>query len=155
MIALDEFRLKKLALESWRRGGLDSLVKVLPLGLKPDRERQIGYCTSFKFVAGRTPVQMEQVIGLRSGSKLAHGASIYRVVPLPTGGQFDLKGYTQLPGGMSTVDVGYQQHADYPPGLGAPQWDLARLGQGNLAWLADVLPGQRFAFPANQLRQLF
>jgi hypothetical protein len=75
--------------------------------------------------------------------------------PLPTEAQFNLKGYSQLPDGMATDDPRYMAHADYPPGLGAPQWDVEHLGQANLAWLADVRPGGlTFTFPAMQLRPL-
>ncbi|WP_132255609.1 hypothetical protein [Methylobacterium segetis] len=144
-------KLQDMAIEVWKRGGLDALVKVSPFGEKPDPSRTIGYCTTFKYVVGRTPAQMEEIVGIKVGSKLSNGAEIFAVSPLPNRGSFDLKGYTQCPGGVPTDSPAYVSHPVYPPGLGAPQWDLARVPQSHLIWLATVRPGATFSFPARNL----
>jgi hypothetical protein len=97
---------------------MNSLVKVSPKGRSPNYALNIGYCTTFKYVVGRTPAEMEAVVGLRTGSKLATGASIFLVRPLPGPAQFRLSGYTPTPEGISTALQ--TPHPDYPPGLGAP-----------------------------------
>jgi hypothetical protein len=146
MRSLDVDRLKAMVIAQWRQGGMDTLVKVMPKGMTPAAGRMAGYCTTFKFVVGRTPAEMESVLGFAAGTKLAQGAEIYLVRPLPTARQFELRGYTQLPGGVATNDPAYQPHPSYPPGLGAPQWDLTNYPQSGLHHLATVNPGQRFAY---------
>ena len=128
---------------------MNSLVKVSPKGRSPNYAPKIGYCTTFKYVVGRTPAEMEAVVGLRIGSKLAGGASIFLVRPLPGPGQFRLSGYTQTPEGISTALK--TPHPDYPPGLGAPQWELVGHSQQALFLLAEVDPRQKFAYPVAQL----
>lgn len=140
---LNEQKLKQNAISVWRQGGENSPVKVLGHGTEPDSHRPIGYCTTLKYVAGRTPEEIERIVGLRSGTKLGSGADIYLVQPLPSPGQFALRGYTQTPEGKSTDEKA--PHADYPPGQGVPQWELIGLTQQNLKLLGTVLPGQRFA----------
>ncbi|MDP4024916.1 hypothetical protein Q8W71_19990 [Methylobacterium sp. NEAU 140] len=147
----DQGRLAALAQAVWRRGGLDTLVKVAPFGTVPDPARPIGYCTTLKYVVGRTPAQMEGIVGLADDSKLRAGAEIFTVAPLPAPGEFDLRGYTQCPGGVPTDAPGYVAHPIYPPGLGAPQWDLARVPQSQLVWLASVPRGQTFRYEARRL----
>jgi hypothetical protein len=149
LAGLDEQRLKQMAISLWRQGGMDSLVKVSPRGRSPDDALNIGYCTTFKYVVGRTPAEMEAVVGLRSGSKLAFGARIFLVRPLPGPTQFRLSGYTQTPEGISAAAK--TPHPDYPPGLGAPQWELVGHSQKALLLLAEVPPGQKFAYPVAKL----
>jgi hypothetical protein len=146
---MDEQRIKQLAMSLWRRGGMDSLVKVMPRGRSPDANLNIGYCTTFKYVVGRTPAEMENVVGLRVGSKLTNGASIFLVRPLPGPTQFRLSGYSQTPEGISTAIKPH--HPDYPPGLGAPQWELMGYSQRGLVLLAEVQPGQKFAYRVAEL----
>ena len=147
----DENKLKAMAIALWRKGGMDTLVKVVPLGRTPNKDRTIGYCTTFKYVVGRTPAEMEATVGFRAGSKLAGGASVFLVTPLPNAAQFRLSGYSQTPEGVPT-DV-KAPHPDYPPGLGVPQWELTSASQANLRLLADVAPGQKFIYPVAKLPQ--
>lgn len=142
---------KQMAINMWRRGGLDTLVKVLELGKTPDPRRPVGYCTTLKYVAGRTPAQIESIIGLASGTKLGRGAEIFTLRKLPNASEFDLKGYTQTPAGIATDDAGYVPNAAYPPGTGGPQWDLARVPQSRLVHIATVPAGQVFGVPLAKL----
>ncbi|HET9904796.1 MAG TPA: hypothetical protein VFQ27_13960 [Xanthobacteraceae bacterium] len=141
---MDIGKLKQMAIAVWQRGGLDMLVKVMPYGAKPNPAYSVGYCTTLKYVLGRAPGQMESIVGLAPGSKLVHGAEIFTVRPLPSAGEFDLKGYTQTPAGVSTSDPAYVPHPGYPPGEGVPQWDLARVPQSRLIHLASVPAGAVF-----------
>jgi hypothetical protein len=123
-------KLKAIVIEMWRRGGMDTLVKAVPKGLEPDPLRTSGYCTTFKFIVGRTPSEVEQIVGLAIGSKLVSGADIYTFDPLPSPAQFELRGYSQCPAGISTDNTSnYVPHPGYPPGLGAQQWELAEYSQ--------------------------
>ncbi len=141
---LDEAKLKQLVAEKWRAGGENTLIKAMPRGQAPDLRLPSGCCTTIKYLVGRTPEEMEPILGFRRGSKLAGGADIYRIDPLPSAEQFELAGYTHLPGGKPQLN-GRQEHPDYPPGSGAPQWVLSGYPQSGLRWLATVRPGERFA----------
>jgi hypothetical protein len=81
-------KLKAIVIEMWRRGGMDTLIKAVPKGLAPDPSRTSGYCTTFKFTVGRTPSEIEQIVGLAIGSKLVSGADIYTFDPLPSPAEF-------------------------------------------------------------------
>ena len=145
---------KQNAIALWTSGGMNALVKVAPAGMKPDGERSAGYCTTIKYLLGRTPSEMERDVGLRVGTKLKNGAEIFLVRPIPTSDQFELRGYTQLPDGYSTSEPDYKAHPDYPPGSGVPQWDLHKYKQDQLKHLASVKPGEKFTFPVAKLASI-
>lgn len=146
MSVVDEDRVKRtMLMPMWLKGGGESLVKVTALDTKPDKGRMVGYCTQLKFIAGRTPLEMELNVGLRAGTKLLAGAEIFLVAPLPAPSEFELAGYSHTPEGISTRVK--PAHPDYPPGLGVPQWNLSRVPQSRLVWLAKVLAGERFRIP--------
>jgi Domain of unknown function (DUF4157) len=108
---------RKLARESWEKGSGNQLVKVI----SAERESTAtitGYVTELKFVEGRTPSELEKILGLPEG-ELDKGAIIKRLDQLPNEKQFDLRGYTHRPEGRA-----YVTGAKYPPGLGAPQWKI-------------------------------
>lgn len=132
--AAAEKTLKELAIQSWKLEGPDALVKVVPAGASG--EAVTGYVTQLKYIAGRTPAEMEQVLGLKPGM-LKDGASITAPTRLPTAAEFNLRGYTQLPGGKPFVPG-----TEWPPGLGAPQWQLVAPIEGRS--LGSIAPGAPF-----------
>ena len=132
-----------MVIRMWRAGGGNTLVNVVPRGQTPNSQRMIGYCTTLKYVAGRTPEKMETILGFKAGTKLQDGAEIYRVDPLPAANQFEFRAYTYLPSGVAQID-GRVVNPLFPPGEGAPQWELAKYPQSALKLLATVQPGQRF-----------
>jgi len=146
LINFDAPRLRAMAIEMWKRGGLDTLVKVCPHSTIPDPSRTTGYCTTFKFIVDRTPIEIEGIVVLARGGKLVAGAEICVVDPLPLPPQFELRGYSQCPAGVSTSTPGYVPHPGYPPGLGARQWELSGYPQTGLKLIASVPPGQRFTY---------
>jgi hypothetical protein len=148
---MDALKLKSMAIATWRTGGMNTLVKVMPMAHRPDPRLMVGACTSFKYIAGRTPEEMGQVVGVRT--KLASGASVYLIRPLPIPDEFDLRGYTQTPGGVATDHEDYRPHPEYPPGHGAPEWHLARVSQNRLVHLANVPPGVSFKFMVATLQK--
>lgn len=149
---LDEIKLKAMAMSSWMNGGMDSLVKVFPKGYIPIPGQPIGYCTQFKFLAGRTPEEMEPMVGFGANTKLSAGAEIFVVNPLPKLHEFALRGYSHLPDGKPTPpDFRVDPRDPYPPGLGAPQWQLLFHDQSHLTWLASLNLGQRFQYMSARL----
>ncbi len=150
-MALDIPRLKAMVIEMWRRGGPDTLVKVAPKGTTPDPSRSAGYCTTIKYLLGRSPAEMELLVGLAVGSKLAGGADIFRLSPLPLAAQFELRGYSQCPAGIPTNAPGYVPHPGYPPGQGVPQWELAGYPQSGMIRIAKLEAGEAFRFPVSSL----
>jgi hypothetical protein len=76
-----------------------------------------GFVTSEKFVRGRSPQEVERILGILPG-ELKDGAVLLRLNILPLPHQYELRGYTQTPAGEP-----YSGGA-YPPGHGANQWEL-------------------------------
>lgn len=114
---LDGEKAKKQVIDMWNKGGLESPVRVTPT--QPiDSQSVRGYITQEKFIKGKTPQEMEKILGLESG-KLENGATIYRLTETPKADQFTPKGYSQTPGGRP-----YESGGKYPPGEGVPQWEL-------------------------------
>jgi hypothetical protein len=148
---LNAAKLKSIVIEMWKCGGMDTLVKVAAKGTAPDPSRSSGYCTTFKFIVGRTPSEIEQIVGLAIGSKLVSGADIFVVDPLPLPAQFELRGYSQCPAGVPTDAPTYIPHPGYPPGLGAPQWELSGYSQTGWTKIATVEAGQIFSYPVSRL----
>ena len=68
---LDDLKIKNDVISIWRTGGLNTLVKVMPAGLRPNPAMTVGSCTSFKFVGGRTPEEMGRLVGLRRNLRRA------------------------------------------------------------------------------------
>lgn len=114
---LDEEKAKRGIIDMWNKGGLERPVKVTATEAT-DRQSVRGYVTQEKFIKGRTPEEMEKILGLEPGN-LKNGATIYRLTETPNADQFTPKGYSQTPGGMP-----YEPGGKYPPGKGAPQWEL-------------------------------
>ena len=92
--------------------------------------------------------------GLAPNSKLSGGTDISTVEPLPGPHEFELRGYSQCPAGLATDDLAYVSHPLYPPGLGAPQWDLAGVSQARLKLLTRVQRGEFFSYDVKRLAPL-
>ncbi len=140
-LASTELRQKNRIIDMWRQGGGDTLVKVMAKGRVADPGRAVGYCTTVKYLAGRTPVQMEKIVGFEEGTILKDGAELFQVWPLPAPDQFLFRGYSYLPAGVPQID-GQVIDTRYPPGSGAPQWELKTYPQSGLRWLRTILPSQ-------------
>lgn len=147
---LDESRLKAMVTETWKRGGMDTLVKVVGRGFVFKPNEPVGYCTTFKYVVGRTSWDMELILGIGLNTKLLNGADIYVVDPLPPFDRFELRGYSHLPGGHP-VDKDHALNELYPPGDGAPQWKVLELPQSCLKLLGSVAACEPFVYPVAKL----
>lgn len=139
----DDARMKETIIEMWRKGGGDAPAKIMPAGTVARGDRDSGYITQLKFLLGRTPAEMEAIVGFRAGTKLAGGVDVYSLPILPRAEQFMFRGYSYLSGGISSAEKPF--HPDYPPGLGCPQWELINYPQTNLSLLKSVLAGQKFS----------
>jgi hypothetical protein len=112
-----ESKIKRMAIESWEKGGDHQLVKVV--GAERGASHEVGgFVTEMRNVRGQSPAQMEQTLGLPKGA-LEKGAVVHTIEGIPAPDQFKLKGLTQLPDGKT-----YRPGDPYPPGLGVPQWKL-------------------------------
>ena len=79
-----------------------------------------GWFGTEMFLVGKTPEAMEKLLGFATGY-LRHGVDLFVFLEPIRADQFDLKGaYTHLPGGRPWNGVDLK----WPPGLGAPQWEL-------------------------------
>ena len=140
---------EKQLLEEWQEAKLTELrgaisartleqpVKVVPLRGTPPTASG-GYFTQEKFIVGKTPVEMEAVLGIYG--KLSLGAYVLQFKSALRKGDFESKAYTYLPDGKP-----YQFNPAekvYLPGRGAPQWCLTREMEAKC--IAEVRPGERF-----------
>ena len=140
---LDVQILKNQAMAMWRMGAGDTLVKIVARGAAVPGQKDVGYCTTLKFIVGRDPEEMEDILGFARGTRLLNGADIFRIDPLPSRDQFELKAYSYLPDGVPQMG-GKVINPLFPPGKGAPQWKLVNYPWSLLKKLATVLPGEKF-----------
>jgi hypothetical protein len=130
--------LRRLALESLEDAGPNQPVKVVPLHYEPAGSVN-GDFTQAKFVAGRTPKELAKLLGVREFEK---GVRVYRLDRASiTEQNLRLRGYTQSPAGKSPTLQTIKNLEEYPPGLGAPQWNVAT--EMPVTSAMDVLPGER------------
>jgi hypothetical protein len=145
---LDIPKLKSLVIEKWKSAPELWPVKVLSMnrtreleekqgGLKLDKVG--GYFTCLRAIRAKTPAEMEAILGFENGT-FSSGVSVWRLNSLPEPGDFNLRGYTQSPGGdpfdglvIRRSDLSRPQFlakdgtpARYPPGLGVEQWELKK-----------------------------
>src|SRR5690349_4640339 len=104
---LDVNRLKSLVIEKWDSAPELWPVKVLSLGRRSELQQKYGgrnpdlvggYITCARAIRFKTPREMETILGFAHGS-FSSGVSVWKLKTLPTASQFELRGYTQLPGG--------------------------------------------------------
>ena len=112
-----ESTIKRMAIESWEKGGDHRLVKVVSAERGASQEVG-GFVTEMRNIRNQSPAQMEQTLGLPTGT-LAKGAVVHTIDAIPSPGQFKLKGLTLLPDGKT-----YHPGDPYPKGTGVPQWKL-------------------------------
>ena len=113
----------------------DQPVKVVPFSESPPRIAR-GYFTKQKYVFGKTPQEMERVLGVFG--KFMNGALVLEFVAPLLRGDFENRAYTYLPGGkLYKYDP---EEKVFLPGQGAPQWILTREVQ--VRCIATLKPGQ-------------
>ena len=96
-----------------------------------------GYITCIGKLRAKTPAEMEDLLGFQKGT-FGSGVSVWKLKSLPKADDFELRGYTYLPGGntfdgtviprsgASRPDY-FDQHgalSKYPPWLGIEQWEI-------------------------------
>jgi len=132
---LDIDKIKQDAIAYWKLEPLNRPVKITSLGRDPMFWAE-GYVTCLKFIAGRTLAEAEHILGLREG-ELAAGAYVYEFLRYPTADEFDLRGYTNTPGGQPWTPA-----SSYPAGAGAAQWEVRKNSHIPARLIAIVQPGQ-------------
>ena len=131
--------------EVWSLRGPNQIVKVVAGG-GGAASHQGGYITLGKFLLGKTPQQIEQALGLKSGLPTA-GVRIYRFTRLPLVQEYEYELTAHYPGGLAYNPA----HSDrnYLPGNPAiHQW---RIGPGvqipvDSHNFLDLKPGQTFPY---------
>lgn len=103
--------------------GAYSLLKVCPKGAA--RTTVANYITVQAGLSGKTPRQMERLLGLRV-HQLVGGADIYRLRRLPDLDGFLPRGYSTLVDGLRLKAGLIEDAAGYRPGEGAWQITLIR-----------------------------
>jgi len=134
--------------EMWTLRGPTQIVKVVaapPAGTKPATEIG-GYITLGKFLLGKTPMQIEQALGLKRGD-LARGARIYRFMRLPQPSEYEYELTTLYPDGLAFNPA--HSNPEYPPGSRViHQWRIkkdARIPVDSTNFL-DLGPSQTFPY---------
>jgi hypothetical protein len=84
-----------------------------------------GYITLLPTLSGKTPRQMEALLGLKQ-DQLLRGAHIYRLSRVPDISEFLPRGYTTLVDGGRLKEGLRQDSAGYRPGHGAYQVQLVQ-----------------------------
>jgi hypothetical protein len=136
---LDEAVIKKEAIAYWQQNPLNKPVKLTSFSREPMFWTE-GYVTCRKFIAGRSLSEAERILGLRLG-ELADGAYLYEFLRVPTADEFDLRGYSQTPGGKP-----WDPSSKYPPGLGAAQWQIRKNSFIPSRLIATIQRGQTIRF---------
>lgn len=102
--------------------GAYNLVKVKNLDENPPVSTLVGgFITLLSHVSGLTPEQMTKMLGLSDKAALKSGAAIYQLSRVPAIGEFKVRGYTTLPGGLRLKEGVDKDPGGFPAGQGAWQ----------------------------------
>ena len=153
-------KLKAMARDKWNSQDcwpvkVMSLVRLASLQRDYGVVSQVsGYITVRRAVFGRSPMEMADILGLHP-SEFVSGVSIWKLNVLPADDQFELRSYTNQPGGRPFDGVVVRQpgrarpyfyengrESQYPPGLMVEQWELTQ--RVPATEIQKVLPSQRF-----------
>jgi|SRR5437660_10717074 len=131
--------------ENWSLQGPNRIVKVVPAAGLPAPTLG-GYITLGRFLIGKTPEQIEKVLGLPLGY-LKTGARVYSFKRLPMGYEYEYEMTAKFPDGLAFNPA----HSDprYQPGHPAVhQWRIKpgiQIPVDQSACL-ELNPGQRFPY---------
>ena len=134
---LNELILKCNVIAYWLQDPCNRPVNLTSV-LRPPPFWAAGYVTCWKFLAGRTLQEAEQMLGLRA-HELQGGAYWYEFQRTPQQDEFDARGYAQCPDGKA-----WKANSGFPSELGAPQWRIHADVHIPLRLLGFVAPGGRF-----------
>lgn len=147
-----------LSLSMFNRKGENQLVKVLGRrDSEAESRRSIGrviqvagYVTMLKFVNGRTPRQIEAMLGFKTGM-LAGGADVFLIEDTLAPDQFAPRYTSAWAAGVSPRDLhtlGASYHPNYPPASQPVyQWVIHRSKRANARKIATLNYDQVFRYP--------
>lgn len=140
--------IKEQLIETWQSSGKDGSkwpVKVVPVqDLKGGtRSQMTGYFTEERFILGRTPEEIADILGL-SRKQVRYGVKVYRAKSLPQGSDFELKGQTIQPEGKAPPARWRELDLDYPPGVGVPQWKMKANVAVSLEAPKTIKPAEKY-----------
>ena len=140
----DEIR-QSVRRDAWALTGPNSLVKVLAW-VSPTPSAVGGYFTVGKYLVGKTPLDIEQLLGLPH-DLLSSGAKIYRFQRRPMAHEYEYELTASQPGGLAFNPA--HSSPDYPPGSHyVHQWrikDEVRIPVDTRGALL-LEPGHRFPY---------
>lgn len=121
--------------------GPSRLVKVVALsGPVPLMSHASGYVTQEKFILGRTPADIERLLGVRIGS-LGAGCRVYRLARAPGASECTYELTTEFPDGLAFNPA--FSDPSFPPGAShVQQWQL--LAEIPVLHVCDLAPGQAY-----------
>ena len=128
---------KKDAMQQMAKVGPRALLKIFPVGKVV--ESASGYFGMSAGMSGRSPLQIAKLLGLKPGD-YAQGANIHRLKQLPQKHQFEVRGYTHLPGGVALPAGKSADPGGYGPGEGALQWEL--INEVPMEFVRNLGPGE-------------
>ncbi|HKG99913.1 MAG TPA: hypothetical protein VKB08_04205, partial [Bradyrhizobium sp.] len=102
-----------------------------------------GYITFMQAIAGKTPVEISKILGLRP-TDLTSGAMIYRLNRIPHDHEFEVRGMTTLVDGKALPDGQTQDAGGYRAGTGALQYEVLRKAAIPATLLGQLRPGEAF-----------
>ena len=133
---LTQAKLVEMSIGSSERS-LDQPVKVIPFSNDPPASVG-GYFTQQKFIWGKTPEEMQAILGIFG--KLREGACVLEFA-MPLGPRdFETRAYSYLPDGKEYKPNPKEKM--YLPGKGAPQWVLK--GDVRARCIARLKPHEPF-----------
>lgn len=133
--------------QGWFCGDGDQPIKVVPITQGKDGADQgppsfvEGYFCQLKSILGKTPAEMEAILGIYG--KLPNGAYVMRIRYLLLPGFYSNRAYTHLPGGKRYKPGKDESKNPFRPGRGVGQWELGR-PIGAIV-LAKLRPGDRLS----------
>ena len=126
--------------------GAFNLLRVVNLDQNPKVSTAMtGYIALLTHLSGKTPEEMTKLLGLNETRALTSGAAVYQLTRVPRIGEFKVRGYTTLPGGLRLKPGVKKDAGGFPPGQGAWQAQLTEAIPMRL--IAQVKPGEPFKPP--------
>ncbi len=125
------------AMKQMAQVGPRALLKIFPAGVVVEGAK--GYFGKSAGMSGRSPQQIAKLLGLKP-EKYTKGANIHRLKQLPQKHQFEVRGYTHLPGGVALPAGKSADPGGYGPGEGALQWEL--INEVPMEFVRNLGPGE-------------
>ena len=145
-------RAKESHLALFRKGGHETIAKVVRRAADEktvDGYKTIrGYFTRLRFLLGYTPRELDRILGFGATESLSTGCDIYLAAELPKPDDFEIRGYTNTPNGISRSQLAPGADFDprWPPGAGVVQYELAEGRSLRARHVASIGPTEKIYY---------